>query len=112
MQRMLAWLRRAPGPMPAEELEALRARARALPHESEPQRDLWLEIRNRIEMERASPPERTRIWRARVQVPVWAASAAAALLLGVAIGTGVWFGRPPSLDDPAAVRALADSLRV
>jgi hypothetical protein len=27
------------------------------------------------------------------------------------IGTGWWLARPPSLDDPVAVRALADSLR-
>ena len=34
-------------------------------------------------------------------------------MLAVSIGAGVWFGnRSISLDDPAAVRALADSLRV
>ena len=33
-------------------------------------------------------------------------------MLAVSIGAGVWFGsRPLSLDDPAAVRVLADSLR-
>jgi hypothetical protein len=114
MKRILRGWRRAPEPLSADEqatIDALRERARALPREAEPQRDLWLGIRNRIEMQNAAPPERRRVWRARVSVPVWAASAAAALLLAVSIGTGVWFSRPPSLDDPVAVRALADSLR-
>ena len=113
MKNLLRW-RRVPKPLSAEEqaaTSALRERARALPREAEPQRDLWSGIRNRIEMQNAAPPERIRVWRARVSVPVWAASAAAAFLLAVSIGTGVWFSRPPSLDDPAAVRALADSLR-
>jgi hypothetical protein len=90
--------------------DALLARARALPREAEPERDLWLGIRNRIELARAPEPERTRVWRTRVSVPVWAA-AAALLVLATSIGTGWWLARPPSLDDPVAVRALADSLR-
>jgi hypothetical protein len=113
MKKLLRW-RRVPEPLPAEEqaaTSALLERARALPREAEPARDLWLGIRNRIELEGAAPPERTRVWRARVSVPVWAASATAALLLAVSIGTGLWFSRSPSLDDPIAVRALADSLR-
>jgi hypothetical protein len=112
MKNLLRWRRGAK--LSAEEqaaTSALRERARSLPREAVPQRDLWLGIRNRIELQNAAPPERTRIFRARVSVPVWAASAAAALLLAVSIGTGVWLGRPPSLDDPVAVRALADSLR-
>jgi hypothetical protein len=114
MRKILrGWLRR-PERLSTEEhaaISALRERTRALPREAEPQRDLWLGIRNRIELQNAAPPERARVWRARVSVPVWAAGAATALLLAVSIGTGVWFSRPPSLDDPAAVRALADSLR-
>ncbi len=113
MKNILRW-RRGPKPLSEEEQAAnlaLVERARALPREAEPERDLWLGIRNRIEMSRAPEPARARVWRARVQVPVWAASAAAALLLATSIGTGLWLGRPPSLDDPAAVRALADSLR-
>jgi hypothetical protein len=90
-------------------LAALVARARALPREAEPERDLWLGIRNRIEASRA--PARTRLFRARLSVPVWAASAAALLLVATTIGTALWLQSAPSLDDPAAVRALADSLR-
>lgn len=115
MKNLLRRWRRVPEQLSADEqaaIDALRERASALPREILPQRDLWSGIRNRIEMQNAAPPERIRVWRARVSVPVWAASAAAALLLAVSIGTGVWFSRPPSLDDPAAVRALADSLRV
>jgi hypothetical protein len=91
-------------------IDALRERARALPREAQPRRDLWSGIRNRIEL-RSAEPERARVWRARVQVPVWAAGAAALVLFAASIGTGLWLRRPPSLDDPAAVRALADSLR-
>ena len=68
-------------------------------------------IRNRIELARAPEPARTRVWRTRVSVPVWAAGAAALLVLAASVGTGWWLSRPPSLDDPVAVRALADSLR-
>ena len=109
------WLRIPERPSPEEQaaVDALVERARALAREAEPQRDLWLGIRNRIELrDDAAPPERTRILRTRVSVPVWGASAAAVLLLALSIGTGVWFSsRPPSLDDPVAVRALADALR-
>jgi hypothetical protein len=88
--------------------DALLQRARALPREIEPGRDLWLGIRNRIE---APAPVHTG-WRAGRRVPVWAAAAVAGLLLVVGIGSGVWFASgPPSLDDPAVVRALAASLR-
>jgi hypothetical protein len=113
---MRGWLgrwRRDPAPLSNEEraaIDAIVARARALPREAEPQRDLWLGIRNRIELSRAEP-ERSRGWRTRVSVPVWAASAAAMLVLATSVGTGLWLRRPPSLDDPAAVRALADTLR-
>ncbi len=111
MKNILRW-RRAKPPSVEERaaVDALVARARALARESEPARDLWAGIRNRIELERVEAP-RARAWRARVQVPVWGAAAAAALLLATSIGTGLWFSRPPSLDDPVAVRALADSLR-
>jgi hypothetical protein len=92
-------------------LDALLARARALPREAEPERDLWLGIRNRIEQERAARPPRARVWRARLSVPVWAAGAAALLLAVTTVGTALWLRSAPSLDDPAAIRALADSLR-
>jgi len=113
MKYPLRWWRRT-HELSADEqaaVDALRERARALPREVEPQRDLWLGIRNRIELERVAPPARARVWRARVQVPVWAAGAAAVLIVAASVGTGLWLSRPPSLDDPAAVRALADSLR-
>jgi hypothetical protein len=99
------------GPEERAVLEALRERARALPREVEPERDLWLGIRNRIELARAPAPPRTRVWGARLSVPVWAAGAAALLLVATAIGSGLWLRSAPSLDDPAAIRALADSLR-
>jgi len=112
MRRWLRW-RRTPELSPEEQaaIDAIAARARALPREAEPERDLWLGIRNRIELAREPAPARPRVWRTRVSVPVWAASAAALLVLATSIGTGWWLARPPSLDDPAAVRALADSLR-
>ena len=98
-------------PEEAAALDALLARARALPREAEPERDLWLGVKNRIEASRAAPPVRTRLWGARLSVPVWAASAAAVLLTATTIGTALWLGSAPSLDDPATIRALADSLR-
>jgi hypothetical protein len=111
----MKWLRwrRTPEISPEERAanDALLARARALPREAEPQRDLWLGIRNRIELTRAPEPAPARVWRMRVSVPVWAAGAAALLVLATSVGTGWWLSRPPSLDDPVAVRALADSLR-
>jgi hypothetical protein len=112
MSWLARWRRKSQPPDREEEafVAALRERARALPREAEPQRDLWLGIRNRIG-EPARRRERAGLWRARLSVPVWAAGAAAALLVASAVGTGIWFGRGPSLDDPAAVRALADSLR-
>jgi hypothetical protein len=114
MKDIRRWWQRGPGDSLSDSeraaIDAIRERARALPREAEPQRDLWVGIRNRIDLGDA-PREPARVWRTRVSVPVWAASAAAALLLAVSIGTGVWLSRPPSLDDPVAVRALADSLR-
>jgi hypothetical protein len=98
---------------PAERaaVDALRERAQALPREAEPARDLWLGIRNRIEPPRAAEPMGARLWGARVSVPVWGAGVAALLLVATTIGTGLWLGAAPSLHDPAAIRALADSLR-
>jgi len=92
------------------ELAALLERARALPREARPGRDLWQGVRNRIEAAAApSPPGG---WRVRLQVPVWAAALVVGLLLlSTAIGTVLWLGASPSLDDPAAVRVLADALR-
>jgi hypothetical protein len=112
---MRSWLRwrRDPELSPEERAanDALVARARALPREAEPERDLWMGIRNRIELARAPEPARPRVWHTRVSVPVWGASTAALLVIATSIGTGLWLSRPPSLDDPAAVRELADSLR-
>ena len=55
MRSWLRWRRRARGLTPEEQAatDALLARARALPRDAEPQRDLWLGIRNRIELARA-----------------------------------------------------------
>jgi hypothetical protein len=111
----MKWLRwrRTPELSPEEQAAnvALLARARALPRAAEPERDLWLGIRNRIDLARAPEPAPARAWRTRVSVPLWAAGAAALLVLATSVGTGWWLSRPPSLDDPVAVRALADSLR-
>jgi hypothetical protein len=114
----MSWLhrwRRVPQPPSDPEeraaVDALRERARALPREAVPGRDLWLGIRNRIAMQSAAEPARVVGWRARMLVPVWAVGAAAMLLVATTIGTGLWLSRAPSLDDPAAIRALADSLR-
>jgi hypothetical protein len=93
---------------------ALRERARALPREIEPERDLWLGIKNRIELERArsEPAAAPRgLLGARLTLPVWAASAAAIALVVLAVGGSLWLRAPVSLDDPAAIAALADSLR-
>ncbi len=124
MKWFLRWRRVPERPSDPEEraaLDALLARARALPRQAEPERELWMGIRNRIEMQKPQAraggerfpvePARAKLWRARLQVPVWAAGAAAALLVATTIGTGLWLGRAPSLEDPAAIRALADSLR-
>ena len=114
MKWLQRWRRVVEPPSDPEEraaLDALRERARALPRAAEPERDLWLGIRNRIELSRPAEPVRTRVWGARLSVPVWAAGAAALLLVATTIGTGLWLRSAPSLDDPAAIRALADSLR-
>jgi hypothetical protein len=108
------WRRVVEPPSDPEEragIDALLERARALPREAEPGRDLWLGIRNRIESSRAAEPARAGGWGARLSVPLWAAGAAALLLVATTIGTGLWLRSAPSLDDPATVRALADSLR-
>ena len=111
----MKWLRwRRPRELSREEqaaTEAILARVRALPREAEPERDLWLGVRNRIEIARTPEPARPRVWGARVSVPVWAAGAVSLFVLASSVGTGWWLSRPPSLDDPVAVRALADSLR-
>jgi len=94
--------------------EALRERAAALPREQEPSRDLWLGIQNQIQHpEGASVPSESRASRgAFLTVPSWAAASMAALLLAVGVGAGLWWNNDTlSLDDPAAVRALAASLR-
>lgn len=105
------WRSREPEPPDPGE-RALLERARSLPREIEPGRDLWLGIRQRIEQgerERRATPTG---WRAGLRVPAWAAAALAALLVGTGLGAGLWLGTPGTpLDDPAAVQALAASLR-
>lgn len=99
-------------PEEQEALDALLQRARALPRDIQPERDLWLGVQNRIELERAGAESpRSRLWGARLSVPVWAASAAASLLVVFAVGTGLWLRAPASPSDPAAIASLADSLR-
>ncbi len=110
-QRWRRAVERSSDPEERAALDALRERARALPREAEPERDLWLGIRNRIELKQTAEPARARALGARLSVPVWAAGAAALLLVATTIGTGLWLQSAPSLDDPAAIRALADSLR-
>jgi hypothetical protein len=91
---------------------ALLERARALPRRAEPERDLWAGIRNRIELAAEAEPAAPAGWRAGFRVPLWAASAVLLLLIATSVGTGLWLSAPAlSLDDPEAVRALADSLR-
>lgn len=94
---------------------ALLERARALAREVPPSRDLWLGIRNRIEAGQSARPASAGGWRSGLQgplrVPVWAVAALAGLLVVTSVGTGLWLTSAPSLDDPAVVRALADSLR-
>jgi hypothetical protein len=114
MKWLERWRRVVEPPSDPEEraaLAALRERARALLRAAEPERDLWLGIRNRIEPSRVAAPPRAQVWGARLSVPVWAAGAAALLLAATTIGTGLWLQSAPSLDDPATIRALADSLR-
>jgi len=112
---MMRWIRRLRGEAPpAPEagraaFETLRERLGALPREIEPERDLWQGVRNRIEL--GEPAPRAGILRARLQVPVWAAGAVVSLLVASLVGTALWLGSAPSLDDPAEVRRLAASLR-
>jgi hypothetical protein len=103
--------RRAGDPHERAAIDSLIERARALPRETEPERDLWLGVRNRIAAGEAGERAPAPIWRSRLSVPVWAAGAAALLLVATTIGTALWLGSPPSLDDPRAIRTLADSLR-
>jgi hypothetical protein len=89
--------------------DALRGRIDALPREAEPARDLWQGVRNRIELGDTAPHRG--VLRARLQIPVWAAGALATLLVATTLGTALWLGGAPSLDDPGDVRRLADALR-
>ena len=95
------------------ELAELLSRARALPREREPERDLWLGIKNRIEHPEteASALSWHASWRRRA--PRLAGVAAGALLLIAATSlTTLWISeRSISLDDAAQVRAIANRLR-
>jgi len=104
--------RRWPSDAADPEDTALVERARALPESIEPERDLWVGIRNRIELSAEAARDSRPAWRAGFQVPLWAASSVVALLVATSVGTGLWLATPTlSLDDPAAVRAFVDSLR-
>jgi anti-sigma factor RsiW len=73
-------------PNRADELERhreLRRQLRELPRESEPARDLWPAVAERI-AKPSGRPLSSPVWRRTVAIPAWAALAA---LLAVAIGT-------------------------
>ena len=95
------------------ELARLVARARALPAESEPSRDLWSGIENRIAAARASGaehPSRPR-WVSVFPRPALAAAFAVALVV-VTSAVTLWVARPlqPSSEE-LAIRAIAERVR-
>ena len=100
------------------ELARLVARARALPSESEPSRDLWSGIENRIALARQQPEAKRRTrqpWASAFPRPALAASFAAALVVVTSLAT-LWVAQPPGgVSDGAAgelaIRAIADRLR-
>lgn len=89
-----------------EATHALLERIQTLPHSSEPRRDLFLGVKNRIETDTA------RGLRARIEIPVWAVAVATAFVLAISVGVGTWMTTGPRLlEDPEAIRELASSLR-
>ena len=112
----MGWLDRWRSTPPEEPLDPkLTERLCNLRREVEPDRDLWLGIRNQIEIEAREPSTAHtggRGWRGPLRVPLWAASAAVIALVVTSVGSGLWLASPAVfLDDPAAVRALAAELR-
>ncbi len=90
------------------EWDELAMRAGSLPRSVEPERDLFLGIRNRIELG-VEPP---RGLRTRIEIPIWAVAAMLALVVGTTIGGGLWMTSGSSHpDDSATIRELANSLR-
>jgi len=120
MSWMDRWRRRSDATHPTREDEALHARARRLPREIEPERDLWLGIENQLRDSAQSRRKGLAVRKRRVPrlavprslvVPGWVAVGMVGLLVATTIGSALFLTSGPSLDDPAQVRALADSLR-
>ncbi|MEM7409297.1 MAG: hypothetical protein AAF430_03565 [Myxococcota bacterium] len=109
----MGWLDRWRTPNEEPLDDALRERLSQLPREAEPERDLWLGIRNQITADATSrEAEPDAAWRGGFRIPVWAASAAVVLLAVTTVGSALWLTSPQiSLDDPEAVRMLAAELR-
>ena len=96
------------------ELARLVARARALPSESEPTRDLWSGIENRIALAHEQPEAGRRArqrWVSAFPRPALAASFAAALVAVTSLAT-LWVARPPpGASGELEIRAIADRVR-
>ncbi len=95
------------------QLTDLLARARALPSEAEPGRDLWSGIENRISAGRgALPVQRPGIgWLSVFPRPVLAASFASLLVVVTSLATLWLAGPPPATNGALEVRAIADRVR-
>lgn len=113
IDRWRSWPEEPSDPEERAAQRALLERAGALHREAQPSRDLWLGIRNRIESGDVAPSAEPARWeRSELRLPAWAAASLAALLVLTSVGTGLWLtSPPPALDDPSAIRALADSAR-
>lgn len=96
------------------ELARLVARARALPSESEPTRDLWSGIANRIAEARVEPEAGRRPrqpWLSVFPRPALAAAFAVALITVTSLMT-LWVAGPlPRASEEGAIRAIADRVR-
>jgi hypothetical protein len=95
------------------DLARLVARARALPSQSEPDRDLWSGIENRIAAARSSEAERVARsrWAQVFPRPALAAALAVALVAGTSLVT-LWVAQP--LEPAPAeleIRAIAERVR-
>jgi hypothetical protein len=98
---------------PDDATRRLLSRARALPRESEPERDLWMGIENRIRA--ASAPD-AQPARARSPLfgvfprPALAAACALTLVVTTALAT-LWLSQPQLPSTQTELRLLADELR-
>jgi hypothetical protein len=95
------------------ELARLVSRARALPSESEPGRDLWSGIENRIAAARVPQAERRprHPWVSVFPRPALAAAFAAVLVVVTSLAT-LWVTRPlDSASEEHAVRVIAERMR-